>query len=201
VEIGSRKFAALCIAGALFVQGAYLGSNFTYNVLTNPAQMSIKLMEEIEKKAAGKYVYPLMNGINPSFPVISLTSGIFNGSFPHLWPLMGIVIREQQGDTSAEFIKVKNWFLDTLVRDFTNYPPELVWVNDNVNMGVISTYAIEPENRNFIGVLSRDARFAAIWQNYEKYAEIESELEPSVTDEEEKLKKPERISLYVRKRN
>lgn len=204
MEIGNRRFAALCIALALFAEGAYLGSAFTYNILTKPAQMSIRLMAEIEKKAAGKYVYPLMNGINPSFPSISLTRGIFHGGFAHLWPLMGIVIRQQQGENSPEFIKAKKWFFDTLVRDFTNYPPELVWVNDNVNMGIISTYFIEPENRNFIGVLSRDERFAKIWQNYEKYAEIEIEPDPAEIkeqSEEEKLKKPERISLYIRKAN
>lgn len=204
MDIGHRKFTSLCLAVSLFMGIAYLDVVFSYSMFTKPSKISMKLMAEIENKAAGKYIYPLVNNIQPSFPAIILSSGVFRGGFHHSWPFMGIVIREQQGDSSPEFTKAKKWFIDTLVRDFTNYPPELVWVNENVNMEMVAGFPIKPENRDFIAVLSRDERFAKIWRDYKKYTEIESELYPDELEtqsEEDKLKKPERISLYIRKKN
>ncbi len=200
--IGHRKFTALCLVVALFSTIVYLDTVFTRNIFIKPSKISIKLIKEIESKASGKYVYPLVSNIQPSFPAILLSSGVFHGGFHHLWPLTGIIIREQHGDSNPEFTKAKKWFMDSIVRDFTDYPPALVWVNDNVNMEMIAGNPINPENRDFIKVLSRDERFAKIWQNYTKYMEIENELYPDEVNsqsEEEKKKKPEHYSLYIRK--
>lgn len=204
LDIGYRKFTALCAAVVLLAGSVYFDGVFCYNMFTRPSKLSKKLIVEIDDKAAGKYIYPLGNNLPPSFPAIALSKGIFRGGFHHLWPVMGLLIREQQGDNSPELAKVKSWFLDKVVRDFTEYPPELVWVDDNVNLEVISVYPVKPENRDIIRVLSRDARFAEIWRHYEKYKEIESEAYPDEEAEktaEEKLKKPDHYSLYIRKKS
>jgi hypothetical protein len=204
LDIGYRKFIALSAAACMLTGSVYLDGVFSYNMFAKPSKLSKKLMAEIEDKAAGKYVYPLGNNLQPAFPAIALSHGVFRGGFHHLWPIMGLLIREQQGDNSPELAKARKWFLDKLVRDFTLYPPELVWVDDNVNLEVVSVYPVKPENRDIIRVLSQDARFAEIWRNYEKYKEIESEAYPdeeAAKTAEEKLKKPEHYSLYIRKNN
>lgn len=202
LDIGHRKFIALTISACLLIGSVYLDGVFCYNMVTKPSKLSKKLMVEIENVAAGGYVYPLVNNLQPSFPAIALTGGNFRGGFHHLWPMMGLLIRKQQNDESPELAEVRKWFYDKIVSDFTNYPPKLVWVDDNVNMGEISVYPVNPENRDTIGVLSRDPRFAEIWKNYVKYKEIESEDYPDEEKEkteEDKLKKPEHYSLYIRK--
>lgn len=202
LDIGYQKFIALCVSVSLLVAAVYLDSVFTHNMFVKPSKLSEKLLIELETKAKGRYIYPLANNIQPAFPVFSLSGAVFHGGFHQLWPVMGLLVREQQGDNSEEFLAAKKWFIDKIVRDFTNYPPYLVIVDDNVNMEIVSTYPVNPENRNIIDVLSRDGRFARIWHNYEKYKEIESESYPDEEEaktEEEKMKKPEHYSLYIRK--
>lgn len=203
LDIGHRKFIALCSVIAVLLLSAYVDGVFTYNMFVKPSKLSQKLMVEIENKASGKYVYPFVNSIQPSFPAIALSNGIFRGGFHHLWPMTGLIIREQEGDNTPEFVRVRSWFMDKIVHDFADHPPELVWVDDNINMEKIAGYDIEPQNRDIIKVLSRDVRFAVLWRNYEKYKDIESESYPDEEKnktEEEKLKKPERYSLYIRKK-
>ena len=97
-------------------------------------------------------------------------------------------------------MREKKWFFDKIVRDFTEHPPELVWVDENVNMENSAGYSIKPENRDIIKVLSQDSRFAKIWQNYTKYKEIEAEEydKNKIKTEEEKKKKPEKYTIYIK---
>jgi hypothetical protein len=192
LEIGNRKFLGLCLAVMVLISGGYLDAIFTYNMLVKPSKISQKILVEIDSNAAGKYIYPLAYNIKPSFPVITLSKGIFRGGFHQLWPVLGLIIRQQQGDNSPEFFSVKKWFFDIIVRDFTEYPPELVWVNENVNLKKSSGYDIFSKNRDIIAVLSQDERFAKIWQNYEKYGEVKDEVYP----DEENKENPEIFALY-----
>lgn len=197
--IGYRKFAALCIAIAILLSAMYVDAKFWYFIYKHPSVIHTKLLAEIDKRAAGKYVYPLTFNMQSAFPVIALSKGIFRGSFHQLWPMSGLIIREQQEIKTPEITKANQFFYDTLVHDFADYPPELVWVDENVNLEKITGYDIEPENRNIIKVLSRDVRFAVLWHNYEKAGEIEGsppEKEDIVAGE--KIPKPERYTLYER---
>jgi len=199
LDIGHRKFISLCLAVSILMGSAYVVAVFSHNMFVKPAKLSQKLLVEIEAKANGKYVYPLSYSIEPSFPAIAISNSIFQGGFHQLWPLMGLIIREQQGDNSPSFLQVKSWFYNNLVRDFTNFPPELVWVDLNVNLEKAAGYVIERGNRDIINVLSRDGRFAKLWQNYEKYGEIESEQyddEIAAGKEKNDVRKPERYALY-----
>lgn len=206
-DIGRCKFIALCLAVSVMFGGLYLTGVFTNNMLHKPSKLSAKLLTQIEEKATGKYVYPLVYNIQPSFPAIALSHGVFRGGFHHLWPLLGLVIKEQNGDNNERIFQTKEWFFNKIIDDFNNYPPTLVWVDLNVNLEKSADYVIEPQNRDIIGVLTRDVRFAKIWQNYEKYGEIESEeyddeksnkadIKPA---EKPLTKKPERYALYIRK--
>ena len=200
LDIGHRKFVALCLAASVLVGGAYADGIFTHKMLTEPSKLSSKLLAEINEKADGKEIYPLVYSIQPSFPAIAISNGVFSGGFHHLWPLMGLIIREQNGDKTPEFLQVKQWFIYKIVRDFTKHPPELVWVDENVNMEKSAGYAIKPENRDIIKVLSRDVEFAQIWQHYVKYKEIEAEEyeDKDKVKTEEKKKKPEKYTIYIR---
>lgn len=199
LDIGHRKFLALCLAIGALIIGVYLVGAFHKFMFTQPSKISQKLLIEINEEATGKEVYPLNYSLQPSFPTITVSNGIFSGGFHHLWPMSGLVIGEQNGDKSPEFLKTKQWFMDILVRDFTNHPPALVWVDENVNLEKIGEYDINPENRDIITVLSRDARFAKIWQNYQKTGEIIAEEYPDAEKEqteEEKNKKPDKLAIY-----
>ncbi|MEQ1790304.1 MAG: hypothetical protein ABL857_07665, partial [Rickettsiales bacterium] len=197
--IGFRRFTALCIAGVVLMAAIYVDGKFWYFAYNNPSVIHTKLLAEIDKRAAGKYIYPLAFNMQTGFPAIALSKAVFRGSFQQLWPMSGIIIREQQYVKTPDIVEARRFFYDTLVHDFSDYPPELVWVDENVNLEKISDYDIEPENRNIIAVLSRDVRFAILWQNYEKVAEIEGE-KPDNSDlaEGEKPLKTERYSLYTR---
>jgi len=207
LDIGHRKFLALCLAIGVISSGIYLVGSFHKFMLTQPSKISQKLLAEINEKAAEKEVYPFVYNMQPSFPAISVSNGVFSGGFYQLWPMVGLIILEQNGDKSPDFIKTKQWFMDVLVRDFITHPPTLVWVDENVNLEKIGEYDIKPENRDIITVLSRDARFAKIWQNYEKTDEIVAEEYPDADKEkteEEKKKKPEKLAIYqlkIRKNN
>lgn len=199
LDIGHRKFIALCFSIAIFIGSGYLLASFHKFMLTKPSKLSQKLLAEINEKAAGKEIYPLVYNIQPSFPTVAISNGVFSGGFHQLWPMAGLIIREQNGDNSPEFIKVKQWFMDVLVRDFITHPPTLVWVDENVNLEKIGEYDIKPENRDIIAVLSRDDRFAKIWQNYKKTGEIIAEEYPDdekEKTEEEKKKKPNKLAIY-----
>lgn len=197
--IGRLRFLSLCISAVTLLMGTYIDGKFWYFIYTHPSQIHTKLLTEINKHAEGKYVYPLAFNLQSAFPVIALSKGVFRGSFHHLWPMSGLIIREQEGKHSDDITNARKFFYDTLVHDFAEYPPELVWVDEEVNLENISDYAIEPENRDIIKVLSRDVRFFVLWQNYEKIGEIEGE-KPENKDlpEGQKPMKPERYSLYQR---
>lgn len=202
LDIGHRKFVALCFSTGILLGLAYADGVFTKNAILKPQKISNNILANINKYAQNKYVYPFVDSIQPSFPAISISDGVFRGGFHHLWPMAGLIIREQDGDNSQELLRVKKWFTNTLVNDFEKHPPTLVWVDKNVNMEKIGKYDINPENRSIIEVLSRDARFAKIWKNYTKIDEIEAEGYPE--DEanksaEEKKKKPETFEIYIRK--
>lgn len=197
--IGRSRFAALCTSVVILLAAAYVDAKFWYFIYQHPSVIHTKLLAEIDKRADGKYVYPLAFNMQSAFPVIALSKGVFRGSFYQLWPMSGIIIRQQQEIKTPELTKAKQFFYDTLVRDFSNYPPELVWVDENVNLEKIADYDIEPENRNIIGILSQDVRFAILWQNYEKIGEIEGEKpEKKELAIGEKELKPELYTLYAR---
>lgn len=200
LDIGHRKFIALCLAVSVLIGGAYADGIFTHKMLTEPSKLSTKLLAEINEKATGKEIYPFVYSIQPSFPAIAVSKANFSGGFHQLWPLIGLIIREQNGDKTPEFLRIKQWFFDKIVRDFTEHPPELVWVDENVNMENSAGYSIKPENRDIIKVLSQDSRFAKIWQNYTKYKEIEAEEydKNKIKTEEEKKKKPEKYTIYIK---
>lgn len=195
--IGHLRFTLFCVSTALLLVCGYIDAQFWYSIY-QPSVIHGKLLTEINNRATGKYVYPLAFNMQSGFPVIALSKGVFRGSFQQLWPMSGLIIREQQGVSSPEIIKARQFFYDTLVHDFYNHPPELVWVDENVNLEKIADYDIEPENRNIIAVLSRDVRFAILWQNYEKVGEVEGSLpEEKENIKDEKALKPERYSLYT----
>lgn len=197
--MGRLQFITLCLSIATLLIGIYVDGKFWYFIYGHPSVIHTKLIAEINKNADGKYVYPLAFNLQTAFPAIALSKGIFRGSFHHLWPMSGLIIREQQEKHTDDIANARKFFYDTLVHDFVNYPPQLVWVDDNVNMEKIADYDIEPENRNIIAVLSRDVRFFVLWQNYEKIGEIEGDKpENKNLKEGEKEMKPEHYSLYQR---
>lgn len=205
--IGYRKFTALCLIFAAIGVACYIEAKFWVFIYKNKSVISNKLITEINKNAAGKNVYPLVFSLQPSFPAIALSQGVFRGSFHHLWPMSGIIIREQEEystDRNSKLAEARRFFYDSLVHDFSSNPPELVWVDENVNMEEISGHVIHPYNRDIISVLSRDVRFFVLWQNYEKIGEITGEEPKKLTEEElqkgRKQLKPERFSLYIRKK-
>lgn len=110
-----------------------------------------------------------------------------------------MIIREQQGIKNDEITNAYKFFYDSVVHDFSSRPPEFVWVDQNVNLAKIKDYDIEPENRDIIKLLSRDVRFAIVWQNYEKIGEI---IGAPVAEEDivegEPVPLPERYALYTR---
>ncbi len=199
LEIGHRRFIALCGSVAIIAGCIWVDAKFWYFIYNHPSVIHGKLLEEINKRADGKYVYPLAFNMQSGFPVIALSKGVFRGSFYQLWPMAGLIIREQENVKTPEITKASQFFYDTLVHDFSTYPPELVWVDENVNLAKIKDYAIEPENRDIIKVLSRDVRFAVLWQNYEKIGEVEG---GPIAEEDivkgEPIPKPERYTLYAR---
>ncbi len=198
--IGRARFSALCISVVTFIATIYLDSKFWYYMLENPSVIHTQLVSEINKRAEGKNVYSLTYNLQSAFPAIALSKGVFRGSFHHLWPLSGIIIREQEEKVTHDVAKARQFFYDTLVHDFSGpNAPELVWVDENVNMEKIAGYDIEPENRDIIKMLSHDLRFAILWQNYEKVAEIEGET-PDNKDlaKDEKPMKADRYALYSR---
>jgi hypothetical protein len=197
--IGRLRFTALCTSVVILLSVTYIDAKFWYFIYQHPSVIHTKLLAEINKRADGKYVYPLAFNMQTGFPVIALSKGVFRGSFYQLWPLSGLIIREQEEVKNEAITKASQFFYDTLVNDFYSYPPELVWVDENVNLEKIANYDIEPENRNIIYLLTRDMRFAVLWQNYEKIGEIEGEKpeEKKLADGERQLK-PERYTLYTR---
>ena len=197
--VGRMRFAALCSSIAFLLAGMYIDGKFWYFIYKHPSDIHTKLLAEIDKHADGKYVYSLAFNMQSAFPVIALSKGVFRGSFYQLWPMSGLIIREQQGVRNEAITEVRQFFYDNLVHDFSTYPPELVWVDENVNLEKIADYDIEPENRDIIKVLSRDVRFFVLWQNYKKIGEIEGEKpEKEELADGEKEMKPERYSLYTR---
>lgn len=197
--MGRLQFTALCVSVATLLIGIYIDGKFWHFIYKHPSGIHTKLLAEINKQAEGKYVYSLAFNMQSAFPVIALSKGIFRGSFYQLWPMSGLIIREQQGKHTEDMAKARAFFYDNLVHDFERYPPELVWVDENVNLEKIADYDIEPENRDIIKVLSRDVRFFVLWQNYEKIGEIEGDKpENENLAEGEKPMKPERYSLYKR---
>ena len=197
--IGRLRFTALCVSVAALLAGIYVDGKFWYFIYKHPSVIHTRLLAEINKHAEGKHVYSLAFNMQSAFPVIALSKGIFHGSFYQLWPMSGLIIREQQGKNTEDMKSARQFFYDNLVKDFSSYPPELVWVDENVNLEKIADYDIEPENRDIIKVLSRDVRFFVLWQNYEKIGEIEGD-KPENKDlkEGEKPMQPERYSLYKR---
>lgn len=197
--IGRLRFLALCVSIATLLAGIYVDGKFWYFIYKHPSVIHTKLLAEINKHAEGKNVYSLAFNMQSAFPVIALSKGVFRGSFYQLWPMSGLIIREQQGQKTEDIASARKFFYDNLVRDFADYPPELVWVDENVNLEKIADYEIELENRDIIKVLSRDVRFFVLWQNYEKIGEIEGDKpENENLEEGEKPMQPERYSLYKR---
>ncbi|MEQ1704664.1 MAG: hypothetical protein ABL867_01665 [Rickettsiales bacterium] len=197
--IGRTRFLALCVGIATLLAGIYVDGKFWYFIYKHPSVIHTRLLAEIDKHADGKYVYSLAFNMQSAFPVIALSKGVFHGSFYQLWPMSGLIIREQEGKKTEDIVSARKFFYDNLVHDFSSHPPELVWVDENVNLEKIADYDIEPENRDIIKVLSRDVRFFVLWQNYEKIGEIEGNKPDNDNLEEgEKPMKPERYSLYKR---
>ena len=188
LDIGYQRFIGLCLAISMVIGVMVVNGRFTYAMLKNSSQISKQLIIAINKYADGKTVYPLVLNMQPSFPAIALSKAVFRGNFHQLWPLAGLIIEEQ----NEQKMQTRQWFFDRLVHDFSENPPQLVWVDENVNLNKIANYDIEPQNRDLIKFLSHDVRFAILWQNYKKIDEIISEK-----NEVDTIIKPERFSLYL----
>jgi hypothetical protein len=200
LHIGRARFSALCISVVTLISAAYLDGKFWYFMLEKPSVLHTRLIPEINKYADGKNIYPISYNLQTGFPVIALSKGVFRGSFHHLWPLSGIIIREHEERVTPDVAKARQFFYDTLVHDFSGpNPPDFVWVDKNVNMEKIAGYDIDPENRDLIKVLSHDVRFAVLWQNYEQVGEVVGE-EPDNKNlaQDEKPEKADRYALYSR---
>jgi len=200
LHIGRARFSALCISVVTLLSAVYLDGKFWYFMLEKPSVLHNRLITEINKHADGKNVYPISYNLQTGFPAIALSKGVFHGSFHHLWPLSGIIIREQEEHVTPDVAKARQFFYDTLVHDFSGpNPPDFVWVDENVNVERIAGHDIDMENRDLIKVLSRDVRFAILWQNYEQVGEVVGE-EPDNKDlaSDEKPMKADRYALYSR---
>ncbi len=192
LEIGRPKFAALAAIISIFIGALFVDVKTSYLMVSKPSKISEQLIEAINTNADGKYIYPLVYNMQPSFPAINLSKGVFLGGFHQLWAMAGLIIRDN--DSFPAIDKTRKWFYDTLVDDFSKFPPQLVWVDENINLEKVNIYDISPADRDIIAVLSRDVRFAKIWQNYKKIGEIIGEQDKKNND-----KKPEKYSLYIRK--
>lgn len=177
-NISSIRFSALCLGVFIIAAASCLNAKFWFFIHERPSVIHTKLLEEIDKRASGKYVYPLAFNMQSGFPVIAWSHGIFHGGFSQLWPLPGILTREQQHRLTPDIVSARQFFYDSLVKDFSDYPPELVWVENNISWEkVIGTadYDDRLKNRSLTDVLTRDARFAALWQGYKKIGNVEGE--------------------------
>lgn len=197
--MGRRRLCALLLAigGLAFV--VYSNARITYHAYKHPSVIHQRLLAEIDKHASGKIIYPLSFNLQSAFPVIGWSKGIFLGSFYQMWPLYGIIIREQEEHVTPDVAKARQDFYDGVVHDFSSNPPDFVWVDDNVNLEKAPDKTeIEPENRDIIKVLARDVRFAVLWQNYEKIGEVEGEEPKPTPSKDGKIYKAEHYSLYER---
>ena len=192
MDVGHAKFAAACMALAALVTSGVVSSQLLGRVWAKPSRANMQIAAAIHQYAVDKPVYPLSFNLLAGFPVILNSQAVYHGSFQHLWPLPGLIIRKNE-DTPG-LAAARTFFFDRLVKDFTDIPPKLVWVDENVGLENIAGYAITPQDRDIITVLTRDKRFAALWKHYRNIGYVEGEQ-----DQTDPTKKPERFTLYLRK--
>jgi hypothetical protein len=122
----------------------------------------------------------------------------FHGGFHNLWPLAGLMVSEKNGQDLPE---THAFLMDHLVQDFTNNPPELVWVDENEGLESIAGQAVTKGESDILAFLFRDARFAKIWANYDKIGEIVDTPKNTGETMSKDAKKPARMTYYARKKS
>ena len=113
----------------------------------------------------GDTVYAFTTAVVPVFPSVLIDQLNWGSRYPALWPLAGLLWREQQPQGTSDR-KLAAAYKDQLIRsvseDFSRYRPRIVLIDRRAGQFGI------PPGYDVLGFFTGDPRFADQWKSYQE---------------------------------
>jgi hypothetical protein len=106
-------------------------------------------------------IYFFTTLMSESIPVVYYSSAQLASRFPFMWPLSGIINREQTiGQCDNQCQQDKHEFREFITTDLQRYQPRLVFVDSRPQKAYLSTPF------DYLTFMKQSSVFSALWKNY-----------------------------------